>query len=184
MTKHGFVSVNKSSFSSIERLDWPVKKVPGGPVPRDKVVDAETDHLFPSSAEINNEWRHTSNPSMCLHRGRETNLRLRATAAFTLDFLLFLYISHSSYHSESVELLITLHQTRLHVSTAPWSFLGHFKHIKLKLNLQVYFCVVRLKSQTLDVMTLYVVKQLIEALRYKPEGRSVDSRWAHWDFLN
>jgi hypothetical protein len=27
-----------------------------------------------------------------------------------------------------------------------------------------------------------VVAQLVEALRYKPEGRGFDSRWDHWDF--
>jgi len=26
------------------------------------------------------------------------------------------------------------------------------------------------------------VAQLVEALRYKPEGRGFDSRWGHWDF--
>jgi hypothetical protein len=24
---------------------------------------------------------------------------------------------------------------------------------------------------------------LVEALRYKPEGRGIDSRWCHWNFL-
>jgi hypothetical protein len=28
----------------------------------------------------------------------------------------------------------------------------------------------------------YAVTQLIEALRYKPEGRGFDSRWSHWNF--
>jgi hypothetical protein len=28
----------------------------------------------------------------------------------------------------------------------------------------------------------YVVAQLVEALRYKPEGRGFDSRWGYWDF--
>jgi hypothetical protein len=28
----------------------------------------------------------------------------------------------------------------------------------------------------------YVVAQLVEALRYKPEGREFDSRWDHWNF--
>jgi len=27
------------------------------------------------------------------------------------------------------------------------------------------------------------VTQLVEALRYKPEGRGFDSRWCHWIFL-
>jgi hypothetical protein len=28
----------------------------------------------------------------------------------------------------------------------------------------------------------YAVAQLVEALRYKPEGRGFDSRWGHCDF--
>ena len=28
----------------------------------------------------------------------------------------------------------------------------------------------------------YAVVQLVEALRYKPEGRGFDSRWCHWNF--
>jgi hypothetical protein len=27
------------------------------------------------------------------------------------------------------------------------------------------------------------VAQLVEALRYKPEGRGFDSQWDHWGFL-
>ena len=27
------------------------------------------------------------------------------------------------------------------------------------------------------------VAQLVEALRYKPEGRGFDSRWCHWNFF-
>jgi hypothetical protein len=27
-----------------------------------------------------------------------------------------------------------------------------------------------------------VVAQLVEVLRYKPEGRGFDSRWCHWNF--
>ena len=29
---------------------------------------------------------------------------------------------------------------------------------------------------------LYAVAQLVETLRYKPEGRGLDSRWCHWNF--
>ena len=29
----------------------------------------------------------------------------------------------------------------------------------------------------------YVVAQLVEALRYKPEGRGLDSRWCEWIFF-
>jgi hypothetical protein len=28
----------------------------------------------------------------------------------------------------------------------------------------------------------YAVEQLVEALRYKPEGFGFDSSWGHWDF--
>jgi hypothetical protein len=30
---------------------------------------------------------------------------------------------------------------------------------------------------------LAAVAQLVEALRYKPEGRGFDSRWCHWNSL-
>jgi hypothetical protein len=29
----------------------------------------------------------------------------------------------------------------------------------------------------------HAVAQLVEALRYKPEGRGFDSRWCHWNFF-
>jgi len=29
---------------------------------------------------------------------------------------------------------------------------------------------------------VHAVTQLVEALRYKPEGRGFDSRWCHWSF--
>ena len=28
----------------------------------------------------------------------------------------------------------------------------------------------------------YAAAQLVEALRYKPDGRGLDSLWRHWDF--
>jgi hypothetical protein len=37
-----------------------------------------------------------------------------------------------------------------------------------------------------QIITVYLligaVAQLVEALRYKPEGRGFDSRWFHWNF--
>ena len=43
-------------------------------------------------------------------------------------------------------------------------------------------------SGNLQPMPCYVgghkaVTQLVEALRYKPEGRGFNSRWCHWNFL-
>jgi hypothetical protein len=28
----------------------------------------------------------------------------------------------------------------------------------------------------------HALAQLVEALRYKPEGRGLDARWCHWNF--
>ena len=35
---------------------------------------------------------------------------------------------------------------------------------------------------TLIISRVHAVAQLVEALRYKPEGRGFDSRWCHWNF--
>jgi hypothetical protein len=34
----------------------------------------------------------------------------------------------------------------------------------------------------LNIWGALLVAQLVEALRYKPEGRGFDSRWCHWKF--
>jgi len=45
----------------------------------------------------------------------------------------------------------------------------------------------RLKCHDYYSVNMYVkghaVAQLVEALRYKPEGRGFDSRWCHWNFF-
>jgi hypothetical protein len=33
-----------------------------------------------------------------------------------------------------------------------------------------------------NVWGTLLVAQLVEALRYKPEGRGFDSQWCHWNF--
>ena len=41
------------------------------------------------------------------------------------------------------------------------------------------------EAKYIMVVTLQLgdaVAQLVEALRYKPEGRGFDSRWCHWNF--
>ena len=35
-----------------------------------------------------------------------------------------------------------------------------------------------------DKLWGHAVEQLVEALRYKPEGRGFDSRWCHWKFFD
>jgi hypothetical protein len=41
---------------------------------------------------------------------------------------------------------------------------------------------VTVKIRNLAQKEGHAVAQLVEALRYKPEGRGVDSRWFHWNF--
>jgi hypothetical protein len=36
--------------------------------------------------------------------------------------------------------------------------------------------------KTIDRVGTLLVAQLVEALRYKPEGREFDSRLCHWNF--
>ena len=45
-----------------------------------------------------------------------------------------------------------------------------------------------MRSEVLTYVTVqravgHAVAQLVEALRYKPEGRGFDSRWCHWIFI-
>jgi hypothetical protein len=39
-----------------------------------------------------------------------------------------------------------------------------------------------LKLMIAQITLGHAVAQLVEALRYKPEGREFDSRWCHWSF--
>jgi hypothetical protein len=41
----------------------------------------------------------------------------------------------------------------------------------------------QVRIETLPESAGYAVAQLVEALRYKPEGRGFDFRWGHWDFF-
>jgi hypothetical protein len=46
----------------------------------------------------------------------------------------------------------------------------------LSKNLKIKICEIIILT-----VVLYAVAQLVEALRYKPEGRRIDSRWCHWN---
>ena len=37
-------------------------------------------------------------------------------------------------------------------------------------------------NRSIWAMRGHAVTQLVDALRYKPEGRGFDSRWCHWNF--
>ena len=41
----------------------------------------------------------------------------------------------------------------------------------------------KVKYHTITGHEGHAVAQLVEALRYKPEGRGFDSRWCHWIFF-
>ena len=48
-------------------------------------------------------------------------------------------------------------------------------------NLPVTSQLIALRLST-SLFTGHAVEQLVEALRYNPEGRGFDSRWCHWNF--
>jgi len=65
------------------------------------------------------------------------------------------------------------HVLMLTHSEYPYAVFGEFK---LRTTIKNIY-----NSHTRTVGTL-LVAQLVEALRYKPEGRGFDSRWCHWNF--
>jgi len=49
----------------------------------------------------------------------------------------------------------------------------------------ILFSVYKVKQQNvvfIEATPLCRVEQLVEALRYNPEGRGFDSRWCYWNF--
>ena len=40
----------------------------------------------------------------------------------------------------------------------------------------------RIRNSDSTILLGHAVAQLVEALRYEPEGRGFDSRWCHWNF--
>ena len=53
------------------------------------------------------------------------------------------------------------------------------KRMLFVLNYQVFFS---LFPSYLHLFQGYTVAQLVQALRYMPEGRGFNSRWCHWNF--
>jgi hypothetical protein len=50
--------------------------------------------------------------------------------------------------------------------------------------LKIYFIVIDIQiNNTIHCLMGHAVAQLVEAPRYKPEGRWFDSRWCQWNFL-
>ena len=43
--------------------------------------------------------------------------------------------------------------------------------------------IIRVLYHIIHIYVGHAVAQLVETLRYKPEGRGFDSRWCHWNFL-
>ena len=48
--------------------------------------------------------------------------------------------------------------------------------------LRILETIVLLFCVAMYVLWGHAVAQLAEALRYRPEGRGLDSRWCHWNF--
>jgi hypothetical protein len=49
---------------------------------------------------------------------------------------------------------------------------------------QIWYILVNKVVLIADILLLmgYAVVQLVEVLRYKPEGRGFNSQWCHWNF--
>ena len=59
----------------------------------------------------------------------------------------------------------------------------HSTHVKAQLIFKLTRAVFDGRSLVYLVVSVgHAVAQLVEALRYKPEGRGFDSRWCHWNF--
>jgi hypothetical protein len=70
---------------------------------------------------------------------------------------------------------------------APSEFLSPLPPLQRNLHDSIYISKFKLlfSFNILDAITYkleYAVAQLVEALRYKPEGRGFDSRWSNWNF--
>ena len=71
-----------------------------------------------------------------------------------------------------------------------WYFTGHFLHFFLEVIKYCEACRSRVvpRDNVNIKLAHYIIPwgnaraQLVEALRYKPEGRGFDSRWYHWNF--
>jgi len=55
-------------------------------------------------------------------------------------------------------------------------------HISYKTEVEDSSNVINFKHRLFQYMGTLLVAQLVEALRYNPEGRGFDSRWCHWNF--
>jgi hypothetical protein len=53
---------------------------------------------------------------------------------------------------------------------------------KCKVCNATYCCFKQIAGQAILFWGTMPVAQLVEALRYKPEGRGIDSQWCHWNF--
>jgi hypothetical protein len=84
----------------------------------------------------------------------------------------YLCIDFASVNNADIRrILHSLHYQHIH-TILPLANLHSVKQYLWLMHIYVFYC----------VFTWYAVAQLVEALRYKPEGRRFDSRWSHWNF--
>ena len=62
------------------------------------------------------------------------------------------------------------------------TFFQPIRHVSFLQRDKILFTLHSTTSLHLHIFTLRANKQLVEALRYKREGRRFDSRWCHWNF--
>ena len=55
-------------------------------------------------------------------------------------------------------------------------------YVMFPLSVTLVYLQFEIKIGLYTVLWGYAVAQLVEALRYKSEGRGFDSRWCHWNF--
>ena len=92
-------------------------------------------------------------------------IKLRTTEVFPLELAVYLMFSPSL----SLSLCLPLSQfCAFCASYDSWNWETKFLNALL--------------SFTTSACRGYTVAQLVEALRYKQEGRGFDSRWSHWNF--
>jgi hypothetical protein len=89
---------------------------------------------------------------------------------------IFVYLGHQG---AQVHYGIKL-RTFINTSSFTYGNMHHWKSCKFSFIL-VGPAIFKVKI-VITLLVGYTVAQLVEALRYKPEGCGLDSRWSHWNF--
>jgi len=69
-----------------------------------------------------------------------------------------------------------------HFSYFPFSFRCIYFFVSLLIFILIFCYTRNMVCINTGPLWVYSVAQLVQALRYKPEGRGFDYRWCHWNF--